>query len=110
MTPDLLVTLFSGAGFLAGVGGLLHFFNTRKSARDRSNADAYTTYQGFVARAMSDAEQVNSRLLESRARLNRVRSLLIDLVLTLIALCVRLGADPELIEEYRDQLDEIRAM
>ena len=97
----LVLQLLGGAGFLVGVAALLHFLNTAKGARIKSSADAYTAYSAFVGDAMQ-------KTMEDNARLNRIRSLLIDLAQALIATLKRLCAPSGEVESYQDRLDDIR--
>lgn len=103
MSGALILQLLGGAGFLTGIGGLLHFLNTRKPTRTKSSADAYTAYSTWVTGAIT---QTTTELEKSHA----VRALLIDLVQSLIRFARDKGATPEEIEQYQDQLDDLRSM
>lgn len=103
MTGELILQILGGAGFLTGIGGLLHFLNTRKPTRNKSSADAYTAYSTWVTGAIT---QTTSELEKS----NVVRALLIDLVQALIRFSREKGATTEEIEPFQDQLDDLRSM
>lgn len=110
MTLQLFFSLVGGAGFLAGIAGLLQFLNTRKSTKDKSSADAYTAWRSFMTGAVDDAAKVNSVLAAERDRLYTVRAFLIDLVQDLLAMARQRGASSEDCEPYLERLDEIRAL
>lgn len=103
MSGELILQLLGGAGFLTGIGGLLHFLNTRKPTRTKSSADAYTAYTTWVSGAMT---QTTAELEKA----NTVRALLIDLVQALIRAYRDKGATAEEVETYQDQLDDLRSM
>lgn len=110
MTAALVLQLFGGAGFLAGVAALLHFLNTRTSTKSKGSAEAYQAYRTFVTGAFDDAARVNTGLMVERDKLNSVRALLIDLVQELLVGLRRRGAAPEEVDSYQDRLDQVRAM
>ncbi|QGH80028.1 hypothetical protein SEA_NHAGOS_17 [Gordonia phage NHagos] len=103
MSGELVLQLLGGAGFLTGIGGLLHFLNTRKPTRTKSSADAYTAYTTWVSGAMT---QTTDELVKA----NTVRALLIDLVQALIRFSRDKGATAEELEQFQDQLDDLRSM
>lgn len=103
MSGELILQLLGGAGFLTGIGGLLHFLNTRKPTRTKSSADAYTAYTTWVSGAMT---QTTDELVKA----NTVRALLIDLVQALIRFSRDKGATAEELEQFQDQLDDLRSM
>ncbi|UBF41622.1 hypothetical protein SEA_CAIB_19 [Gordonia phage CaiB] len=103
MSGELILQLLGGAGFLTGIGGLLHFLNTRKPTRTKSSADAYTAYTTWVSGAMT---QTTTELEKA----NTVRALLIDLVQALIRFSRTKGATTEELESFQDQLDDLRSM
>lgn len=110
MNVQLVLSLIGGAGFLAGIAGLLTFFNTRKATRDKSSADAYQAWRTFMTSAVDDAVKVNTGLVAERDKLHVVRSFLIDIVQEALTLARNKGATPDEIEPYLDRLDEVRAM
>ena len=108
MTAALVLQMIGGAGFLAGIVAILHFFNTRKSTRSKGSAEAYQAYRTFVAGAFEDAAGVTSRVTADRDKLAGVRATLIDLVQDLLGLARRKGATPDELEPYQDRLDQAR--
>ena len=110
MTAQVWLSVIGGAGFLVGVAGLLQFFNTRRSTKDKSSADAYQSWRTFMTGAVDDAAKVNSGLMAERDRLYTVRAFLIDLVQQAVRLAVKHGAKERDVEPINDRLDEVRAM
>ena len=110
MTAQVWLSVIGGAGFLAGVAGLLQFFNTRRSTKDKSSADAYQSWRTFMTGAVDDAAKVNSGLMAERDRLYTVRAFLIALVQQAVRLAVKHGAKERDVEPINDRLDEVRAM
>ncbi|URC18123.1 membrane protein [Mycobacterium phage Zenteno07] len=108
MTAALVLQMIGGAGFLAGIVAILHFFNTRKSTRSKGSAEAYQAYRTFVAGAFEDAAGVTSRVTADRDKLAGIRATLIDLAQDLIAFARRKGATPDELEPYQDRLDTAR--
>lgn len=110
MTVELVLSMIGGAGFLAGVAGLLQFFNTRRQAKDKSSADAYQSWRVFMTGAVDDAAKVNAGLMAERDRLYTVRAFLIDLVQDAMTLARLKGATHADTEPMQERLDEVRAM
>lgn len=110
MTGALILQLIGGAGFLVGVGALLHFFNTRKSTKDKGSADAYMAYRAFIAGATEDRDREHGRVVGDRDRLSGIRDLLVDLVQDLIHHCRTGGASRDEMEPFQDRLDDLRSM
>ncbi|QHB37324.1 hypothetical protein I5G58_gp022 [Mycobacterium phage BirdsNest] len=108
MTAALVLQMIGGAGFLAGIVAILHFFNTRKSTRSKGSAEAYQAYRTFVAGAFEDAAGVTSRVTADRDKLAGIRATLIDLAQDLISFARRKGATPDELEPYQDRLDTAR--
>jgi len=110
MTVELVLSMIGGAGFLAGVAGLLQFFNTRRQTREKSSADAYSSWRAFMTGAVDDAAKINAGLIGERDKLYTVRAFLIDLVQDALRLAVTHGAALDDTEALQDRLDEVRAM
>ncbi|QGH75268.1 hypothetical protein I5G61_gp20 [Mycobacterium phage Quesadilla] len=109
MTAALVLQMIGGAGFLAGVVAILHFFNTRKSTRSKGSAEAYQAYRTFVAGAFEDAAGVTARVTADRDKLGSIRLALIELVQDVMGLARRKGATPEELEPFQDRLDDVRS-
>ncbi|AYP70007.1 hypothetical protein I5G62_gp21 [Mycobacterium phage CRB2] len=109
MTAALVLQMIGGAGFLAGVVAVLHFFNTRKSTRSKGSAEAYQAYRTFVAGAFEDAAGVTARVTADRDKLGAIRIALIDLCQAALSLARRKGATQDELEPLYDQLDEVRS-
>ncbi|UJE15672.1 hypothetical protein SEA_LIGMA_17 [Gordonia phage Ligma] len=103
MTVELAFQLLGGAGFLTGIGGLLHFINTRKPTRNKSSADAYAAYSTWVSGAMTQTTEEITKLHANRGRL-------IDLVQALIRFARSKGATPAEVDHFQDQLDDLRRL
>ena len=101
MSVELFLQLLGGAGFLTGIGGLLHFFNTRKPTKSKTSAEAYTAYQTWVSGAITHTTEEMAKLTANRARL-------IDLVHALIRFSRSKGATPAEVDHFQDQLDDLR--
>lgn len=110
MSAQLWLSIIGGTGFLAGVAGLLQFFNTRRSTREKSSADAYVSWRAFMTGAVDDAAKINGGLMAERDRLYTVRAFLIDLVQLALKLARDHGIAEDKIEPLADRLDEVRAM
>ncbi|UYL88129.1 hypothetical protein SEA_EVAA_18 [Gordonia phage Evaa] len=100
---ELVLTLLGSAGFLTGIGGLLHFLNTRKPTKNKTSADAYSAYTTWVSGAMT---QTTAELEKQTT----IRGLLIDLVQDLIAFARTKGATAVELDDFQDQLDDLRRM
>lgn len=106
---ELILALLGSAGFLTGIGGLLHFLNTRKPTRYKSSADAYSAYSTWVAGVVNQTTAHSAAVEAERDKANVARADLVDLVQLLIRRCRALGMGETEVEEYQDLLDEIRA-
>ncbi|WAB09194.1 membrane protein [Gordonia phage LittleMunchkin] len=100
---ELVLTLLGSAGFLTGIGGLLHFLNTRKPTKNKSSADAYAAYSTWVSGAMTQTTAELQKAVETRRKL-------IDLVQSLIAFARTKGATPHELDGFQDQLDDLRQL
>ena len=109
MTAALVLQMIGGAGFLAGIVAILHFFNTRKSTRSKGSAEAYQAYRTFVAGAFEDAAGVTNRVVADRDKLSGIRVTLIDICQAALSLARRRGATQDELEPLYDRLDEVRS-
>ncbi|QNL30144.1 hypothetical protein SEA_MARIOKART_17 [Gordonia phage Mariokart] len=103
ITAELLFQLLGATGFLAGIGGLLHFLNTRKPTKTKTSAEAYSAYSTWVNGAMSQATEELGKLHTNRAKL-------IDLVQALIRFIRSRGATAAEVDHFQDQLDDLRRL
>ncbi|QDF17549.1 hypothetical protein SEA_YAGO84_17 [Gordonia phage Yago84] len=103
MTTELAFTLLGSAGFLTGLGALLHFLNTRKGTKAKTSADAYSAYSSWVNGAMG---QTTAELRKSHG----VRAKLIDLVQDLIRFARSKGATTAELDHFQDRLDDLRQL
>ena len=110
MNSQLVLSMIGGAGFLAGVAGLLSFFNTRKSTKDKSSADAYQSWRAFMTGAVDDAAKINNGLMAERDRLYTVRAFLIELSQSWSTAARKFGMPDSITDPLDDRLDEVRAM
>lgn len=101
MSAELFMQLLGGAGFLTGIGALLHFLNTRKPTRNKTSAEAYSAYQTWVSGAITQTTEEMAKLTDNRKRL-------IDLVQALIRFARSKGATPAEVDHFQDQLDDLR--
>lgn len=110
MNVPLIFSLIGSAGFLAGVAALLHFFNTRTSARTKGGAEAYQAYRTFVHGATDDRDKEINRLKGDKVSLLGIREKLIDLAQRSFQLARDHGIAPEVLEPFYDELDDVRRM
>ncbi|QDF18571.1 hypothetical protein SEA_PUPPER_85 [Gordonia phage Pupper] len=103
---NALVLLFSSAGFLAGVLGLLQFFNTRKLVRSKSEADIASVWNDLTEGSLKNAyERITG--LERENRLLKLRE---DGLYDLIHDLIREFPDPNVRGPFQAELNRLRSM
>jgi hypothetical protein len=108
VTPEMVLALVGGTGFIGAVTGLFVFLNTRGSTKSKGSADAMQAWQAFMGGATADREAEHERVVTKRNELYGVRGQLIDLVQELLAMLKAMGAGPGRLDPYQDRLDDIR--
>lgn len=108
MTPEMIVTLLGGTGFLGSVGMAAKFLNTRKSAKTKDSADAYVAWRAFTTGAFEDRDKEIERNRSQRDLLYRAIDALVDLAQEMITQLRQHGAAQGTIDLFQDRLDEAR--
>lgn len=102
---SLVLVVISTCGGLAGIVGLLQFFNTRKQVKRKSEADIASVWNDLTEGALKSAYQRISDLEEHDRMHKRKENGLIDLVQELIRELPVANREP-----YQDRLDELRQL
>ena len=110
MTATLFFSLLGSAGFLLGVAGLLQFWNVRKPTKEKTSADAYTTWRTFMAGAVDDRDREHDRVVTSRDQLYLIRETLIEIAQDTLAFAKSKGVPHTELEPFYDRLDEARKL
>lgn len=105
-----LLPLLLAGGFVGALVALLTFLNTRRETKTKTGAEAFEVYGKWVTGVITQAANLDSEHVAALAKASRVRSLLIDLVQTLLSALRAKGATQEELEVHQDLLDEYRAM
>lgn len=102
---SLVLVVISACGGLAGIVGLLQFFNTRKQVKRKSEADIASVWNDLTEGALKSAYQRISNLEEADRVHKRKENGLIDLVQDLLREIPIANREP-----YQDRLDDLRAL